>query len=59
MKVYVITGFDTMSENETIVFGVHATSESAYKQVAKEVDSYGGPEECDFVFEITEHEVEG
>ena len=57
MKVFVLTAIDTICNQGTQIFSVHATRERAEKQIEKEIEAYGGPDECDFEFEIKEYEV--
>jgi hypothetical protein len=57
MKVYILTAIDTICNEGTQIFSVHATRERAEAQIEKEIEAYGGIEECDFEFEILEKEV--
>ena len=57
MRVYILTAIDTMCNEGTTIFGVFLTIEKARERMLDEIDAYGGEDECDFEFEIEEHEV--
>lgn len=57
MKVYILTAVDTLCNLGLEIFGVFPSRERAEVAMEYEIDAYGGPEECDFEFEIKEYEV--